>query len=272
MKKYFNLSLEQGGRPSAVRYRVPQDCFKKLNDIINLWRQLENRQIDSARNGYGIVEALVMATVCSQQIGLFSPWGPRYKNPSPEIKRNDPELETLLELQSVLCDFSQAGVSYRYLIMPADTYGTEINGLSVDFVSAYFSSLEKAIGEVFDGKSDIVVKPWSSIKAENQERCAILRKEVGSVFLPLFEGMSEYRQALVVAQRLNPNNPKESAQRYCLERLIEGRLISEVYFPVKISLVRPEKDTLDSSLEFGGLSSRLYVIRNRAPWMQEGGK
>ena len=45
---------------------------------------------------------------------------------------------------------------------------------------------------------------------------------------------------------------------------MEGNIVNEVYSPLKLSLVRREKDALDGPLK------RIYIVQNKAPWL--GGK
>ena len=90
-----------------------------------------------------------------------------------------------------------------------------------------------------------------------------MEKEINKNFKGLVK-RGEYEKAVRVATTFNPEQPEYSARRYCIERLAEANIISETFDPVKLSIVRAEKDTLDGPLK------RVYVIENKAPWL--GGK
>lgn len=190
-------------------------------------------------------------------MGLFSPWGPRYNRTSSRIEENDPEINTLREIKIVLDRFGSCGYNVDLLLMPADAYGTEVNSLPKDFVSNYFKWLEewtyKEIGKVN-------VKLWSTIKDEQRKRYDELSGEIDQNFSDWIKD-DEYENAVRVARVFNPKKAEQSARRYCIERLVEGNIISEVYDPIKLSLVRKEKDSLDGPLK------RIYIVQKRVPWL-----
>ena len=42
---------------------------------------------------------------------------------------------------------------------------------------------------------------------------------------------------------------------------MEGILVDQIYDPIKLSLVRKEKDILDGPLK------RVYIVKSMAPWL-----
>jgi hypothetical protein len=196
---------------------------------------------------------------------LFSPWGPRYNNRSPKIEENDPETNTLREIKNIFNKFNDLGYTIKFLLMPADAYGTEVNNLSQTFVTDYFKWLEDRTNKELKtlNQCDVEVKLWSEIREEQKNRYDTLSFEIDQNFNSYIKD-GEFQNAMQVAKVFNPKNAQSSARKYCIERLVEGNIINEIYTPIKLSLVRKEKDTLDGPLK------RIYLIKNRAPWL--GGK
>ena len=241
-------------------YRAYRFSLAEVDAVAAIWNYIKDVSIERPVKSDKILEKLACAAFNQTPVRLFSPWGPRYKNPSPRIQESDPEVNTLLEMKAVVDEFQSRGVKTNILIMPADVYGTEINGLPADFVYSYFSYLE----DMARGKlGNVDIKSWSSIRRENWEMYEkvtlnpdeSLERELERVF------DKEFEKAGVVARRFNPSNAMTSAKRYIVERLAEAMIIDSVYSPVKLSLVRKEKDSLDGPLP------RVYLVKNRAPWM-----
>lgn len=208
--------------------------------------------------------ALFNARQESKPVQFFSPRGPRYKNKDSLIRTGDPEMQTLQDIGEIFRTLSEEGFQVRFLLMPADLYGTAINGLSPVFVKDYFQSLEERAQEKLSVASEVLVRPWSQIR-ERSWLYESLQEEVTEDFSK-FVSATEYNSALKTAQAFNPQKREESARAYCVERVVEGRIIEKLYSPIKLSLVRKEKDMLDGPLK------RLYVIseQNRAPWLAGG--
>lgn len=234
-----------------------------ITQLAALWDVLNERTKEAGGQKpvgtEAIVEQLSRSIFDGMQLNIFTPWGPRYKTRYPEIRETDPEIATIMELRSVFRDFVRAGIEIRFILMPADFYGIEINGLRTEFVDAYFAALSDAMRSNLGGLVEIVVKPWSSIRKANQE----LYDELSGKAM---ESLSENpipRRAVETAKVFNSLDPEESARRYILERLVEAQIIDKLYNPIKLSVVKKEKDELDGSLK------RLYIIKNKAPWMQD---
>jgi hypothetical protein len=245
------------GQVRGVRYNL-ETTLSDVNCIANIWRYIKDRSIQTPEKPDKILEQLAIAKLTSKNLRLFSPWGPRYNRDSPRIERNDPEIATLKEIRTIFDRFEENGYKIDYLLMPADTYGTEVNGLSKEFVSDYFKWLEEW---AYQELGNVEVKPWSVIRDEQRKRYDELSSEINQNFSDwIKEG--EYRNAVKVARVFNPERAEQSARKYCIERLVEGIIISEVYDPIKLSLVRKEKDSLDGPLK------RIYIIQNRAPWLR----
>ena len=172
------------------------------------------------------------------------------------------ETTTLKEVREVFDGLADLGFRFRFLVMPADTYGTEINSLSQDFVSTYFSSLKDVVDKIMRqlierGCLSVEFVPWSIIKGENADEYSRIKSGISERPLP-----DLMRDALRKARVMNPENVDGSARKYVEERVTEAILIDQLYNPIKLSLVKKENDAADlQSL------MRIYVIRNKAPWM-----
>lgn len=212
-----------------------------------------------------IVNKLASCRIENSELCFFSPWGPRYKIKTTEIKETSAEISTLKEIEEILENFVDLGFRVRFVIMPADTYGTDINNLSQGFVDVYFNSLNKAVQDVMSplttsGNLVIDFTHWSRIKSENLEEYSRIRETLPQ--LPL-DGLM--RDALRKAKVMNPNDIDRSASKYVEERVTEAILIDRLYNPIKLSLVKKENDGADLQSFM-----RVYVIKNKAPWMSDG--
>ena len=192
---------------------------------------------------------------------IFSPWGPRYKKTAAKIEPSDPEIGTLREIKLAFEAFAGRNYQIRFLLMPADTYGIDINGLNSGFVREYFKWLEDAAYSELAKVAAVEVKPWSRIIEHSKYAYEELKREIRDDFFTRV-GDRQYERAVMTALRFNPANVEQSARNYCIERVAEAEIIESLYGPIKMSLVRKEKDSLDGKLK------RIYIISNRAPWMR----
>ncbi|MBI3412556.1 MAG: hypothetical protein HY051_00555 [Candidatus Aenigmarchaeota archaeon] len=206
---------------------------------------------------------MIEAKLKPAKLRLFSPWGPRYNKKTSEIRGFDPEIGTLLEMRLTLEQLEGLRYPTELFLMPADVYGTEINNLSPQFVKEYFMQLSCAATSILGEMTELTIKPWSEIRDENYELYRVGCSLATSDFSSLVKA-GELERAVRITQNFGAKNPEESARKYCVERLVEAALIADLYDPIKLSLVRKEKDSLDGPLK------RIYIIKNRAPWMGDG--
>jgi len=253
-------SIQDGIRGS--RYKV-NDTLSLIQDAANLWRYIKKDSIQKPVGGVRIPEQLLRVKFQGERLVLFSPWGPRYNQESPLIEKSDPEVRTFGEIQRTLATISGFGYDISFILMPADMYGIEINNFSPLFVNEYFKRVEELAFRELSSAASVDIKRWSRIREDNTKRYSQLREEIDETLFDQIK-KSKFRNAVKVARVFNPTRAEESARRYCIERLVEGILIEELYSPIKLSIVRKEKDTLDGPLK------RVYLMSNKAPWL--GGK
>lgn len=247
---------EPKGRVQGNRYNLEGIC-SAVCSLADIWKYIKERSIQPPEKPDKILEQLARARLMPEKVRLFSPWGPRYNRRSPRIAETDPEIATLREIRGILDRCRESGYSIDLLLMLADVYGTEINSLSPDFVREYCRWLEeRAYKEV----GEVKVKLWSAIRDEQRRRYDSLSRAIDQNFNEWIK-KGEYQNAVGVAKVFSPGNAEQSARRYCRERVVEGIIISEVYDPIKLSLVKKEKDSLDGPLK------RIYIVKNKAPWL-----
>ncbi len=247
-------------------YYVQRDGIRdSIESSARTWRYIKQRSLQRPNKPDKILERLVETRVNRRPLILFSPWGPRYGTRRSEITEDDPELKTLREVSCVIQFFNGEGYEIEYLLMPADAYGTEVNGLPKTFVSDYFKWLKQAAEKIIGVNCRLIVKPWSEIRMENKDSYEKLAAETGgNLSQKMPEG--EYKRSVEVARKFNPENPEENARKYCIERIVEAKIVETCFNPIKMSLVRKEKDTLDGELK------RIYILPEglRAPWLEVG--
>ena len=271
MERLKNREISTTVRQSLVRlgYKDQLDSLqlvKKAQDVDLALEFLNARREESGKQKPvrfdDIVDKLALCRIEGSELCFFSPWGPRYKIKTTEIDESSPEIATLREIRGILEGLISYGFKIRLLVMPADTYGTDINGLSESFVNGYFNALSNAIQGIMmplagEGKLTIDFIPWSRIKGENLEEYSRIKASISE--MPIDKLM---RDALKKAMVMNPDNINQSAKSYVEERVTESILIGQLYDPIKLSMVKKENDAADLQNFM-----RIYVIKNKAPWM-----
>lgn len=253
-----------------------------IENAARLWRFLKGRQVQRPYKGDIILRRILESAIKEKPFNIFIPWGPRYSPVSRNgnsdgiyspgaatIKEGDAEIKAMGELKGIFSVFSQLA-PIKILIMEADAYGTEINRIPPWFVRTYFSNLERVLTEELSPSPSsnpdprfpisVVFKPWSEIRKENQQEYTRLTDEIKRCLLH-YISREQYLEAVKTARIFNPEKANESAIAYCAERLAEKEIIKNTIDPIKLSLVRKEKDSLDGDLP------RLYIIKNKAPWL-----
>lgn len=259
---------------SKSRACIPPCTPEKREAIASLWEFILNRTEESGGKENGqrpvavesILEKLAVSRIKGEELVLFSPWGPRYKTLIPEVTPQSPEIDTIGELNVVLRKFRDLGYKTKFLLMPADSYGTEINGLSPVFVSAYFNSLSATFERNLTDLT-MEIKSWSAIKASRRDRYLNLKEEISK--LPISPGTLGRARRKAIWIGIAPEASEIAARLYIWERLIEARMISEEYDPIKLSLAKKENDEQDGypNISNNDYLKRIYIVRNRATWM-----
>ncbi len=251
-------TFDPSGETRGSRYNIASKQKQSLS-VARTWCFIREKSLEKPTKPDKILEQLVDAQFASATLLFFSPWGPpyeRYKQGSSQIREADPEIATLRELNEIFSFFRREGYKLEFLLMPTDSYGTEINPLPQDFVREYYLEVEKVASAMLDKCSVLTMKTWSAIREERKSRYVELRRDAELNFsVYVKEGDFERAKKAAIVYRGDP-------RAYCIERVVEGKLIAEVYDPIKISLARRQKDVLDGPLK------RLYIVQNRTPWLR----
>ena len=197
----------------------------------------------------------VLPRLRSEEVQLFTPWGPRYhwQERGVEIGSDDKEIEVLFFFSQMLARWQEnmPGKKFNWLFLGADLYGTKINRLPEEPVGAYFSSLRIWLA---------VILPQAEFR---------LWSEFDSIAQPLREKIRpdlKNRLTYTIFDRAFDASAKMGGQAedYLTERLTEAEVIETLYRPIKISAVgRHKDDGVDGNLP------RFYFLPERlwAPWL-----
>jgi len=236
--------------PSVEQFRIAKDAYFAWNDIAT--RQTFPPELPDT-----ILERLFQSRITAAPLILFVPWGVR-----PAGTLGESEIEALGILERFNNDLQKRNINTAVLIMPADVYATEVNNqVDATYADAYFQSVNSQASQ-----KGFAVKPWSSIRQDNQEEYSRLRSELNpSSILPA--GVLE--RALKAAGRRSGykdgRDIESAAFAYLQERLCEAEIIEKNYKPVKVSMVAKGKDAyVDRNLP------RVYILPERLqfPWLK----
>jgi hypothetical protein len=92
-------------------------------------------------------------------------WGPPYEGQGENttlFEESTPESEMAQQIEKVIFDLS-VGINIRPILIFADSYGIEINGMHPNVVQTYLNTLRKR----FCSFTEVI--PWSFVRAENRE-------------------------------------------------------------------------------------------------------
>ena len=186
---------------------------------------------------------------------LFTPWGPRYhwRERGVEICPDDKEVGVLIFFSRLIGAWQQnmPGKKFDWLFLGADLYGTRINGLPEEPVSAYFGSLRRWLGEILPQAE---FRLWSEFDLLAQPLRERIRPDLMNRLT-----FTVYNRASEVSAKMGGD-----AEDYLAERLTEAEIVETLYRPIKVSAVgRHKDDGVDGSLP------RLYFLPETfwAPWL-----
>lgn len=199
-----------------------------------------------------IIERFYLSAYSDKPLTIFIPWGFR-----PNGSFGYKELLAMDNIDEALFIISQRKITPKVILMPADIYATEVNGLPKETVNKYFLSVEQ------EGKNrGYQILPWSQIRNDNLQRYKSLNKQYTveeiSQILPKFVIESAIKAAEKRGQK------KDSAFAYLRERLCEAEIIENTLKPIKISMVAKNKDeSVDLNLP------RFYLLPENLqfPWL-----
>lgn len=236
-------SLEREQKVNLViRKQIKRNRKRTLIEEYERRMQLEKTDSEQLADGvmeflYEIAEKrgianepeLYQRVLCSiennQPLPLLFVWGPPYEGQALDqdiFTTATPEAKMADEIEVVITDIRSLGLEVQSILLFADIYGTEINGLSQQEVTAYYQSLQIR----FQNTSQITT--WSDVIAENQQRYAQIEQQV----LPNLQASNKIAQnAQIIQAKLGTivtgREATRLGEKYVKERIIEGTLLNE---------------------------------------------
>lgn len=232
--------------------------FRAARDAYFTWTDINPLQTYTSVLPEEIMRRIYSARLNGIPLPLFIPWGYRPTG-EPSI-----EYKVLDRIQQYAEMFKKRRIPVEPLIMPADLYATEINGVDQNQVNGYFSFItEEAKIRGFK------VIPWSRIRRENETQ---YQNDVSNLSENIIRGLLENpvvdKTLEAAAKRVTVKSNQAirlSAFAYLRERICEANIIEKRYQPIKLSLVGKNKDNgVDRNLP------RLYIIpeEQQFPWLK----
>ena len=273
--RLYNISGEWQAGPLESSPDATRVVFDSLNayacarDVYDAWQDIEALRSEVGGERTRLPDKayarLARARETQEPVTLFVPWGIKTNWRSDMATRPRPELQVLERVADFQRMLAACNIPSQVLIMPADVYATEVNNFDQAVADEYMSWLrQQADGYGFQ------IKSWSEIRRENQARYEVLKAEyrldklednrATSVRLS-----SAYRTAAKRSGYMSLAEQRQAGYRYVSERMIEARIVDEVYGAIKLSCVTPEKDNVvDVDLP------RIYTIPDelRFPWLK----
>jgi len=186
---------------------------------------------------------------------LLFVWGPPYEgqgNDQNLFEADTPEAKMADEIEAVIDKLCSIGLSIQPILLYADTYGTEINGLSEEEVLNYYQNIKERF-------ADVGALRWSEVRACNQQRYDQLNKLVDQQLVVPDKTVAN---AELVQAKLGVTISRQTAIQlatlYIKERTIEGIMLNEGF------MLGGQK--VDNIVKLGTAPTR---FRNDEPYEEE---
>lgn len=232
--------------------------FRAARDVYFSWIDINPLQAYTLVLPEEIMRRIYSARLSGIPLPLFIPWGYR------PVGKPSIECSVLDRIQKYTEMFNKRRIPVTPLIMPADLYATEINGVDQSLVNDYFSFITREA----EAKGFQVI-PWSLIRSENNSQYQIMASNLTeNVIRGLLENPVIDKALETATKRVSIKSEqaiRDSALAYLRERICEAEIIEEKFKPIKLSLVGKNKDNgVDRSLP------RLYIIpeEQQFPWLK----
>ena len=196
--------------PTVIQAKATLSLIKKLSERRGITDETE------------ILNRLKANIESSHPQTILAIWGPPYErqgyqsvfnNESPEEKM----AKSIIDVVSCL----NSTIEIQLLILYADYYGTDINGIPRDEIENY----GKQIRSRFEGIGEFVC--WSELKNENQMDYDNLRDGLPETVL--MPNKNEVRKAFIIQRKLGnavaDTQAERLAMKYRKERIIEGVML-----------------------------------------------
>lgn len=246
--------------------------FVAAREVFDLWQQIKALKIEHPFYGDKVFRRIATARKESEPLTLFVPWGirPTYSGDMYETGKfnagsaESQVLDRVFGFQHML---DARKVPSRVLIMPADLYAINVNGMDTQRLQ-YFDVLQSSVAEkAATGGGVYEIAPWSRLREQNADRYAELAAEYTDEQIGKVVPWGLMDKAFESARKYSVGGDyRQAAMDYLRERLCEGHIIEELFWlVVKLSCVPPRKNkVVDGPLPI----LNLIPSKLRAPWLQ----
>lgn len=220
-KRNYKKLLEQEMNRRLEEYKTEEQCLAE--DFMNILEDITEK--DGIANQPELESRVLKCTETRRPVPIFFIWGPPYEGQAFDDVFLDGTAENQMafEIELVLSQLASTGVAVQPYLLYADAYGTEINCMDTSGVDRYYQQLVKR----FENK--VVPVRWSNLKAENKLSYTQLAQEFSAssqlVSSENIENAKKIQQKL--GGNFSLNRAKSLAQRYKLERYIEGEMLTQ---------------------------------------------
>ncbi len=232
--------------------------FRAARDVYFAWIEIQKLKQYKPELPVEIMSRLYSARVNQMPLVLFTPWGFRSSGDF------GPERIVLGRLSDFEKMLAQKGIPTQSVIMPADLYASEINGIDSKEVEQYFSLIANEVQS-----RGFRCIPWSTIREESRIQYQKLKTELTEDRIRAILTNQVIDSALSAAEKRVALKTKaattNSAFAYLRERICEAIIIDELWRPIKISGAAVNKDNgVDMNLP------RLYILpaEEQFPWLK----
>lgn len=238
-----------------------KELYREIDEAEPYMATFREQSVDPMVYGQQISSRFSRAALTREPCTVFVPWGVRTAGTF-----GTADLNGLADINAFSTQLQRIGVPNEVLLMPADVYAVEVNGMDEEPVEKYFRTLTSEAES-----AGFRVKPWSEIRRENAQMydslvASRLRPDMLMVNMPM---SIWYGTIVPTAIKRNPGVSQqrglERGFAYLRERMAEAIIVDRLYQPVKFSMVSPNKDEfLDNPLP------RLYLLPRdrRFPWLK----
>lgn len=234
------------------------DTFRAARDTYFAWSATDNMKAYHPVYPNTVIRRMYESRLSGIPLPLFIPWGFRTTG---EPNKEFFVLDRILQFTDTL--LRPRGIRSEVIIMPADLYATEINGIDPNLVNTYFEFVASEAR-----LRGFKVAPWSKIREENQAQYRRRTDQLSNKTIqellpnPVIDKAIEAAEKRVIAR--STRLAEQSAFSYLRERMCEAEIVEEKYRPIKVSVVAINKDNgVDGNLP------RLYIIplEEQFPWI-----
>ena len=191
---------------------------------------LEKLRSITERNGIAESGELFQRVVCSLTENLPLPilfvWGPPYEGQADDdelFTSETPESKMTADIEEILCAVRDVGVRLEPILLFADVYGSEINGMGQQSIDQYFCQLKARFSD------EAAVLSWSQVRESNWTRYNELKTQFALQQNEVSDesALNASMIQLKLGRKITFPEAQKLALLYKIERLTEGKMLTE---------------------------------------------